>query len=76
MTIGETIRKHRLSAGLTQQQLGDLLDIKASGQQRVMHWETNRRTPNAEYLLKLMAVLHIPLTAFNEYQNNNEENEK
>ncbi len=75
MTIGETIRKHRLSAGLTQQQLGELLDIKASAQQRVMHWETNRRTPNAEYLLKLMAVLHIPAEAFDEF-NFEKENEK
>ena len=68
MTIGEIIKQHRQKAGLTQQQLGDLLDIKASAQQRVMHWETNRRTPNAEYLLKLMAVLHIPPTAFDEYK--------
>ena len=68
MTIGEIIRKHRQKQGLSQQQLGELLGIKASAQQRVMHWETNRRTPNAEYLLKLMAVLHIPPAAFDEYK--------
>ena len=42
MTIGETIRKYRIAAGMTQQQVGEAIGLKTSHRQRLSDWETGR----------------------------------
>ena len=69
MTIGETIRKYRLAAGMTQQQVGEAIGLKTSHRQRLSDWETGGRVPSPRHLLKLMAVLKIPPEAFDEFKN-------
>lgn len=63
--IGEVIKEHRLKQGLSQAALADDIGVL---RMVVTRWETGTRTPSAEYLLKLMAVLQIPPTAFDEYK--------
>ena len=71
--IGEVIKQYRQSAGLSQQRLGEKIGLQASQRQRIMQWESGSRTPAAEYLLKIMSVLHIPPEAFDEYKNSRTE---
>lgn len=67
-SIGEVIKEYRQKAGISQQRLGETIGLQASQQQRVGQWESGNRTPAAEYLLKIMSVLHIPPEAFDEYK--------
>lgn len=71
--IGKVIRDYRQKAGISQQKLGKIVGLQASQQQRVAEWENGLRTPASIYLLKLMAVLHIPPEAFDEYNNSRTE---
>ena len=48
--IGETIRKHRRSEGLTQEQLGKRLGVSSS---TIGMYEQGRRAPNKDMLLKI-----------------------
>ena len=68
MTIGETIRTYRNKAELTQEQLGKSIGLLSAYRQRISDWEVGTRTPSADYLLKLMAALNIPPSAFDEYK--------
>lgn len=65
--IGEVIKQYRQKAELSQEELAEKLGVLRVA---VTRWELGTRTPNAEYLLKLMAVLHIPPTAFDEFNFN------
>ena len=58
MTIGETIRRLRKEKGLTQDALADALEIS---RQAVAKWESGKSAPATENLLKLAALLEVPL---------------
>lgn len=54
----EIMRKKRIEKGLSQYELADLVGIK---QPSINHIEMGRRNPSFEVLVKLCAVLEIPL---------------
>ncbi|MBO5911843.1 MAG: helix-turn-helix transcriptional regulator [Clostridia bacterium] len=54
--IGETIRKHRRSEGLTQEQLGKRLGVSSS---TIGMYEQGRRAPNKDMLLKICEEFSI-----------------
>ena len=55
MNIGDKIKLVRRHRGLTQQQLGILIDIK----NRIAQYETGYRTPKAEIVEKIAKVLNV-----------------
>ncbi|MBQ4094392.1 MAG: helix-turn-helix transcriptional regulator [Oscillospiraceae bacterium] len=57
-TIGNRIRRARLQAGLSQQQLADQLELS---RQAVGRWETDTVRPSTDNLLRLCRILNIPL---------------
>ena len=52
MNIGDKIKLVRRHRGLTQQQLGILIDIKNGAANRIAQYETGYRTPKAEIVEK------------------------
>lgn len=54
--IGETIRKNRKKAGMTQGQLGKQLGVSSS---TIGMYEQGRRAPNKDMLLKICEVFSI-----------------
>ncbi len=54
MTIGESIRAHRQAAGLTQE---DLADVISMTQTAVSYWETGKRQPGADDLVCIARAL-------------------
>ena len=56
MNIGSIIRMKREEAGLTQQQLGDLLFVS---RQTVSRWEGGSRNPDLLTLRKIASILNI-----------------
>ena len=56
MTVGKSIRKHRLSKGLTQKQLGELCDIAESA---IRRYESDRVRPKLETLGRIATALEI-----------------
>ena len=58
MTIGEKIRQRRREKGLTQDALANALEIS---RQAVAKWESGQSAPATENLLKLAALLEVPL---------------
>lgn len=58
MLIGERIKKARLNKGLTQEELGALLDVTKVS---VCGYEKGNRTPTMEVLLKLVEVLNVSI---------------
>lgn len=54
--ICEVIRRQRQAAGLTQQQLADLLHVSQS---LVARWEHGQRVPGGPELVDLMALLEF-----------------
>lgn len=63
--IGEVIKEYRMKQGKSQAEIAESVGVL---RMVVTRWETGTRTPSAEYLIKLCAVLHIPLDAFDEYK--------
>ena len=59
MTTGERIRIARKTAGLTQKQLGEKLNISY---QTIAQWENNLRNPKLETLRKIANELNCPIT--------------
>ncbi len=53
-TIGEQIRQARKTRGMTQDQLGAILNVS---RQAVSHWEQGRTTPDAEMFLRISQAL-------------------
>ena len=56
MIIGSRIKEERIKRGLSQQQLGDLLDVTKVS---VCGYETGTRTPTMETFMKLIEVLDM-----------------
>lgn len=56
MIIGSRIKEERIKRGLSQQQLGDLLDVTKVS---VCGYENGTRTPTMETFMKLMEVLDM-----------------
>lgn len=56
----QTIRHHRIAAGLTQRQLAARLGISPMA---VSYWETGRREPNARQLKGVADVLGVSMDA-------------
>ena len=53
MTPSELIKAARKQAGLTQEQLAELLKV---AQGRVSEWERGKREPSASALLKILQI--------------------
>ena len=53
-TIGERIKKVRLSRKITQSALAEILNMSRQG---ISHWESNRTMPDAATLLRLSRIL-------------------
>jgi transcriptional regulator with XRE-family HTH domain len=58
MGIGENIKKARLKAGLTQQELGDRLNVK---RQALCNWENGYREPRTSQLEKIADALGVTI---------------
>jgi len=56
MNIGDKIKLVRRHRGLTQQQLGILIDIKNGAANRIAQYETGYRTPKAEIVEKMIVA--------------------
>lgn len=56
-SIGSRIRTARTAAGLTQQELADI--VARGIRQRVNDWEAGRRTPNRENVAAIAEVLGV-----------------
>ncbi|MDR5699735.1 helix-turn-helix domain-containing protein [Agromyces aerolatus] len=56
-TVGETLRRRRLEAGLSQRELAMRAGVP---QPNIAAYETGRRAPAAETLERLEAVLRVP----------------
>lgn len=59
MSIGENIKEARIHAGLTQKQLGERLGITS---QSIAQWETGRREPKYQSIVKIAGALDVPVT--------------
>lgn len=55
MTFQEQLHEARKAAGLSQEQLANLMNMSRQG---VSHWENGRTLPDAETLKKLSQVLN------------------
>lgn len=56
MNIGENIKKARISKGLTQKQLGEILGISQSA---ITQFENNRSNPKYDTLQKIATALNV-----------------
>ena len=63
MNIGDKIKLVRRHRGLTQQQLGILIDIKNGAANRIAQYETGYRTPKAEIVEKMIVADVIVMAA-------------
>ena len=61
MKVGEKIRKHRLEANMTIQELAVKVSIGSGFMQRI---EENRYQPDGQTLLKISTALDIPASEF------------
>lgn len=57
LTLGTTIKRLRMAAGLSQRELAEKLDVAPS---YVSHLEANRREPSVQLLRKLATELSVP----------------
>ena len=66
MTTGEKIKRARKAAGLTQQELGEILGVSGS---MIGQYETNLRNPKHETLSKIASALKLkPYELYGEFQ--------
>lgn len=56
MLIGERIKKERIKRGLTQSELGKMLDVSKVS---ICGYETGTRTPTVDTFLKLIEILEL-----------------
>lgn len=56
MDFGARLKELRTQAGLTQQQLGELLGVTKSV---ISYYELQERTPSPDVLIKLAGVFHV-----------------
>lgn len=59
MTTGQMIKKVRQAAGMTQQELADRLGISYVG---VSQWETDKRNPKQDTLVRIANALNVPVS--------------
>lgn len=59
MTIGESIKTARVKKGLTQKQLGELMGV---GAQTISAYESGRRRPKTETLIRFAEALGVSLS--------------
>ncbi|MBQ5885389.1 MAG: helix-turn-helix domain-containing protein [Clostridia bacterium] len=57
MSIGENIKKHRLTLGLTQDKLGELLGVTGKA---VSTWEKGIKIPRMPIITRLAALFEVP----------------
>lgn len=60
MSIGENVKKIRVDAGLTQKELGERLGITS---QSIAQWETGRREPKYQSMVKIADALNVPVSS-------------
>lgn len=58
MLVGRRIKEARMKKGLSQQQLGDMLDVSKVS---ICGYETGTRTPAMETFLNLIQILDLPV---------------
>lgn len=58
MTTGQIIKKVRQAKGITQQELADRLGISYVG---VSQWETDKRNPKQDTLVRIAKALDVPV---------------
>lgn len=58
MTIGEKIQHYRKEYNMSQEQLGNLLNVS---RQTISLWETDQTLPTVDNLIKLKEIFHISL---------------
>lgn len=63
MTTGECIKKRRIECGLTQKELGHLIDVS---QQMVAQYENGERNPKIETLKKMANALNCTIADLTE----------
>lgn len=56
MTLGERIKQARVDAGLTQQQLGDIVNVNKS---TIAGYESGNREPDALKIIKIAKALNV-----------------
>lgn len=61
MNINDKIKEQRLEKGLTLKALGDLMGVDKA---QIYNWETGKRNPKAEYLIKLSNVLQFDFVRY------------
>jgi transcriptional regulator with XRE-family HTH domain len=61
LKIGQAIKEAREHAGLSQQQLADAIGIQSHGRQRVCEWESGRRMPKMDVLMRVANACNVSL---------------
>ena len=61
MTFGERLMDLRKSRGLSQEELGGMIDVT---RQTVSKWERDESTPDLDRLVELAGVFEISLTSW------------
>ena len=59
-SIGENIRRVRITKGLSQQQLANSMSVERS---TVAGWESGRRIPDVDMLVRVAKALNVPITS-------------
>ena len=60
-TYGESVKKYRMKAGMTVDQLADILQISKSS---VRNWECGVARPDPEYLYRMFTILDVEPNEF------------
>ena len=61
MSIGEKIKELRIEKGLSQMQLGKLINVS---QKAIDYWERNVNEPKASYIIALVKTFDITFDEF------------
>ena len=57
LSIAERINELRKLAGITQEQLGEMLGVS---RQAVSKWESAQANPDIQYIIKMSEIFHVP----------------
>ena len=60
-TYGESVKKYRIKAGYTADQLAELLDVTVSA---IRNWESGYTRPDPEYLYRMFTILNVEPNEF------------
>lgn len=64
MSIGERIRDYRKKVGLSQKELGKILEVS---QQHIAQYESGKRTPKLDTIQKIAAALQVDVNTLLEF---------